>query len=106
MSKQKKPREEQPEERDYSEYEFDASITEYEGFTIGDQIEVIEEDPGQMYYEGETGQVVGFSVIPPASDPAMAVAFGNDPNGGTRIYVVMDGTDEPIDIKPEHMEVE
>jgi hypothetical protein len=93
-------------DRDFDEYEFDADIKEHEGFTIGDFIEIVEEDPQQMYYEGEEGQVVGFKKIPAAADPAIAAAFGTDPNEHTAIYVLMDGTDEPIDVKAEHMEAQ
>lgn len=109
MTHEKKPREEQPdrdkppEERDYAEYEFDSTITEHKGFGIGDQIMTVED--GEFFSSDEDGIVVGFSNIPPASDPAMAAAFGNDPNGHIAIYVLIDGTDEPIEIKPEYMEV-
>ena len=109
MSENKKPAEDrpkaEPEVRDYAEYDFDTSIMEHEGFSVGDMIVLIADDPGEMYYEGEEGQVLGFSVIDPPSDPAMAAAFGNSPDGRTAIYVLMDGTDEPIEVKPEHMEV-
>jgi hypothetical protein len=93
------------ETRDYSEYEFDPQIGTHEGFSIGDQVAMTEDDDERGYHEGEEGQVVGFSKIAPATDPAMAMAFGNDPKGRTAIYVLMDGTDEPIEIKPENMEV-
>lgn len=93
------------EERDFSEYEFDPDIQTFESFSIGDEIETVHEDKNGMYSEGETGQVVGFTAIPPADDPAIARAFGNDPKGRTAIYVQMDGSDEPIEIRPEHMEV-
>lgn len=93
-------------ERDYSEYEFDSGVTEHLGFTIGDQIVCTADGHDEAYYEGDTGTVVGFSMIPPADNPELARAFGNDPKGRTAIYVVMDGTDEPIEVKPEHMDVE
>ena len=93
-------------ERDYSEYNFDPDITEHRGFLIGDQIVCTHNGHDEAYYEDDSGTVVGFSEIPPAENPELARAFGNDPKGRTAIYVVMDGTDEPIEVKPEHMEVE
>lgn len=98
-----------PEERDFKEYGFSPDIMGNNGFAIGDQVLVIDErenadDTG--IYEGEEGSVVGFAIIPPAKDPAMAMAFGNDPNGRTAMYVLMDGTDEPIEIPYEQLEVQ
>lgn len=92
-------------ERDYSEYDFDSSIGTHEGFSIGDQVSMTVDDEERGYWEGEEGLIVGFSKIPPATDPAAAMALGNDPAGRTAIYVLMDGTDEPIEIKPTNMEV-
>jgi hypothetical protein len=95
-----------PFDRDFSEYEFDPSIKEHRGFSIADDIVIVHDDPHEMYSEEETGTVVGFSEIPPAESPEIARAFGNDPRGRTAIYVLMDGTDEPIEVRPEHMEVD
>lgn len=92
-------------ERDYAEYDFDPNVGEHKGFSIGDQIVMTVDNEEEGYFSGEEGQVVGFSVIGPATDPAAAMAFGNDPAGRTAIYVVMDGADEPIEIRPENMEV-
>lgn len=89
-------------ERDYNEYDFDPSITEHEGFSIGDQVILIVDT--EFNSEEDEGQVVGFSVIPPAEDPAMALAFGNDPHGRTAIYVLMDGSHEPVEVRPHEME--
>lgn len=93
-------------ERDYSEYDFNPDIGEHKGFSVGDAVILTADNEDVGYFEGEEGTVVGFSEIPPATDPGMALAFGNDPKGRTAIYVLMDGTDEPIEIKPEHMEVQ
>ena len=94
------------EERDYKEYGFDSNIFEHAGFSIGDQIFVLEDGHDGNYYNGEEGQVIGFINIPPAKNPELARAFGNDAHARTAIYVVMDGADEPIEVKPEHMDVE
>jgi hypothetical protein len=93
------------EERDYSEYDLDPSITEHEGFSVGDSVELVEDNEHDGYSAGESGVVIGFTVIPPADDPAMAIAFGNDPNGRTAIMVLMDGAQEPIEVEPTDMEV-
>ena len=95
-----------PEERDFSEYGFSSDVMTYNGFAIGDQIRIVEDDEAAFIYEGEEGTVVGFSIIPPAGDPAMAMAFGNDPRGRTAMYVLMDGTDEPIEVKYDQAEVQ
>jgi hypothetical protein len=96
-------------ERSFDEYEFDPEITEAHGFTIGDMVFVTEEledaeDTG--IFRDDSGQVVGFSVIPPATDPGMALAFGNDPKGRTAMYVLFDGTDAPVEVKPTQVEAE
>ena len=96
-------------ERDFSEYDFSPDIMTHNQFAVGDQVVVISEsenadDTG--VYEGEEGMVVGFSVIPPAKDPAMALAFGNDPKGRTAMYVLFDGQDEPIEVPYEQLEVQ
>lgn len=91
-------------ERDFSEYEFDANVKEAHGYQVGDMISVIEDDPDEGYGVGEEGVVVGFSVIPAAENPHLALAFGNDPHERTAMYVLMDGTTEPIEVKPAHIE--
>lgn len=95
-----------PEERDYAEYEFDPAITEHEDFTVGDMVSMVDDDPNGMFSADEQAQVVGFSNIEAPKDPAMAAAFGQSPNARTAIYVLLDGTDEPIEVKPEYMEVQ
>ena len=93
-------------QRDYSEYGFESSIVEHEGFSVGDQILVNEDGHDGNYYNGEEGQVIGFIKIPAAENPELARAFGRDAHGRIAIYVLMDGTEEPIEVKPEHMDVE
>jgi hypothetical protein len=92
-------------ERDYSEYDFNPDIGSHEGFSVGDQVVITEDHEEMGYFEGEEGTVIGFSVIAPATDKAAAMAFGNDPDGRTAIYILMDGTDEPIEVQPGRMEV-
>lgn len=93
-------------ERDFSEYDFDPEITEQNGFAIGDEIVITEDDEAQAIFEGEEGQVVGFTNIPPATDPDIARAFGNDPKGRIAMYVLFDGTSEPIEVKYDQAEVQ
>jgi hypothetical protein len=93
-------------ERDYSEFDFDPDIGTHAGFSIGDQVMILEDVDDVGISEGEEGQIIGFSQIPPAEDPAAAMAFGNDPNGRTAIYVLIDGTELPIEIKPSNLEVQ
>lgn len=93
-------------ERDYSEYDFDPDIGTHEGFSIGDQVMILNDVEDQGINAEEEGQIIGFSKIAPAEDPAAAMAFGNDPNGRTAIYVLIDGTELPIEIKPDNLEVQ
>jgi len=111
MSYDKKLKEEQnrdqpPEDRDYAEYEFDASITEHEGLMLGDQIVVLDDDPGGMYSEDDEGQVVGFSNVAAPLDPAMAAAMGLPLEARVAIFVLIDGTDEPIEVRPGDVEAQ
>jgi hypothetical protein len=94
------------EERDFSEYEFDSDIVDFNGFAVGDIVTITEEDPHENYFEGEEGQVVGFALIPAAESPELARAFGNDAHERVAIFVLMEGASEPIEIKPEHMEAD
>jgi hypothetical protein len=94
------------EDRDFSEYEFDADIVDFNGFAIGDIVSIVEDDPHENYYEGEEGQVVGFALIAAAESPELARAFGNDAHERIAIFVLMEDATEPIEVKPEHMEGE
>jgi len=88
----------------YEEYDFDPDRTEYDGFMIGDQIAYVVDDEDLGVCEGEEGQVVGFATIPAAKHPEIAIAFGNDPRERVAMYVLMDGSDLPIEAKYDDVE--
>ena len=92
-------------QQDYSEFDFDPDIGTHEGFSIGDQVMMLDDVDEMGIVEGEEGQIIGFTKVPPAEDKQIAMIFGNDPNGYIAIYVLIDGTEMPIEIKPEKMEV-
>ena len=91
-------------DRDYAEYGFDPDIKEHEGFSVGDQVEIIESE-GDTILVGEEGTVIGFIDLPAATDPDLALAYGNDPRARIAVYVLFDGEHEPVEVRPSHMEV-
>lgn len=73
----------------------DPSIKEAHGFSVGDTVVAVEDDPGEdhYFYEGDEGVILGFAKVGLAKDPALAEMFGNDPAGGTYPVVEFDGMD-------------
>lgn len=61
------------------------NLNEYEGICSGDTVEFVEDEPGGMYSAGEQGVV---DEIVRHTD----VMFP-----GVKVYVVMDGADEPTE---------
>ena len=62
-------------------------LNEYEGICPGDTVEVVEDEPSGMYSVGEKGVVDEI------------VRYTDVMFHGVKVYVVMDGADEPTEVQ-------
>ena len=79
-----------------ADYQIDESMTEYEGFKVGDRVRFTkdgDEDSGDFWFAGDEGEVVGFAPL----------TFTNHPSR-TEIIVAGDDGNDPYGVKnPRHI---
>lgn len=78
-----------------SDYNMNPELTELEGISVGEEVEVIEDDEESGAFAGDTGKVVGIEDTPPG-------IF--NPYGAKSLIIERDGM-EPACLQPYQVEV-
>ena len=69
------------------------NLNEYEGYSPGDQVVVVQDDENGMYFTEEEGQIE--SIVKYSGDVVWP---------RTAVYVMFDGQDSPTEVKVEDIE--